>query len=83
MDDNIDYDKLATLVAAKLRQGINAAVQGRDALDETWLAEYMRVWLMSHQIEIATQVFSTYEFERALKLKLRYILSNIANNINP
>jgi hypothetical protein len=82
MDETIDYDKLADLVATKLRQGINAAVQGRDALDETWLAEYMRTWLVSNQSEIAHWVFTSYKFDEAFKLKLKYALNNAANNLN-
>lgn len=81
-DDNIDYDKLAGLVAVKLRHGINAAVQGRDALDETWLAEYMQMWLLTHNIEIANQVFNTHVFDGAFKLKLKYALNNFSNNLN-
>lgn len=82
MNTEIDYDKLADMVTTKLRQGINAAVQGRDALDETWLAEYMQAWLISQAPSIATQVCNTYNFDQAFKLKLKYALSNIANNIN-
>jgi hypothetical protein len=81
-DDNIDYDKLSTMVALKLRQGINAAVHGRDALDETWLAEYLQTWLMSHNIEIANQVFNTHVFDGAFKLKLKYAPNNFSNNLN-
>jgi hypothetical protein len=82
MDDNIDYEKLSTMVAAKLRQGINAAVQGRDALDETWLHEYMQAWLISNSYEIAVHVLSTNKFDEAFRLRLKYALNNFSNNLN-
>ena len=82
MSNEIDYDKLADMVTTKLRQGINAAVQGRDALDETWLAQYMQAWLVSQAPLIATRVCDTYNFDQAFKLKLKYALSNFVNNLN-
>lgn len=81
-DDNIDYDKLSTMVASKLRQGVNAAVQGRDALDETWLAEYMQAWLISNSHAIAAHVLSTNKFDEAFRLRLKYALNNYSNNLN-
>jgi hypothetical protein len=77
MDDNIDYEKLATLVAHKLSLMSSASVQGQAALDEMWLNQQITSWAINHSTLIARYVFSNPEFDHAFKAKLKATIGNI------
>jgi hypothetical protein len=74
-DDNIDYDKLSTMVVDKLHTGIFASLRGKDALDETWLQMELNKWFVDNATFIARYMFDHYEFDAAFKSKLKSILN--------
>jgi hypothetical protein len=76
-DDNIDYDKLSTMVADKLRTGIVASLQGKDALDDSWLKMELHKWFLDNTTFIARYVFNNYEFDTAFKSKLKSVINTI------
>ena len=76
-DDNIDYEKLSTMVALKLSAISNASLQGQAALDDEWLKMELHKWFLDNTTFIARCVANNYEFDAAFKVKLKSIIANI------
>ena len=76
-DDNIDYDRLASLVALKLANVSNASLQGQAALDDAWLKMELHKWFLDNTTFVARYVFNNYEFDTAFKSKLKSVINTI------
>lgn len=76
-DDNIDYDRLASLVALKLANVSNASLQGQAALDDAWLHEQMTNWFIHNASFVARYVCNNYEFGNAFKSNLKTTINTI------
>ena len=75
--DNIDYEKLAGLVAIKLSNMTNASLRGQAALDDAWLHEQMTNWLIYHTSFVARYICNNHEFDAAFKAKLKTTINTI------
>lgn len=76
-DAAIDYDKLATMVAAQLRTQSIAYAQANAALEDQWLREQVLEIIGSNSSLVARVVVNSYEFDQAFKTKLKSTIANI------
>lgn len=76
-DAAIDYDKLATMVAAQLRTQSIAYAQANAALEDQWLREQVLEIIGSNSSLVARVTVNSYEFDQAFKTKLKSTIANI------
>lgn len=73
----IDYDKLATMVAEKLRARSIAYVQGMATLDDEWLADQFLRFVDYNSPYISRRITATNDFDDTFKLKRKNVINTI------
>ena len=78
MDEPIDYDKLATMVANKLRERSIAYAMGQnELLEQNWLHDQFVSFVDAYAPLIARRITATSDYSETFKIKLKHIISTI------
>jgi hypothetical protein len=74
---DIDYDKLSSLVATKLRMQSVAYAQANTALEDQWLREQVLDIIANNAHAVSRAVTGSYDFEQSFKARLKSIINAI------
>jgi hypothetical protein len=74
---DIDYDKLSSLVATKLRMQSVAYAQANTALEDQWLREQVLNIIANNAHAVSRVVTGAYDFEQSFKARLKSIINAI------
>lgn len=77
MDEHIDYDKLSSLVATKLRMQSVAYAQANAALEDQWLREQVLDIIFNNTPVVARAITGSYDFEQSFKTRLKSVINAI------
>lgn len=77
MNEHIDYDKLSSLVATKLRMQSVAYAQANTALEDQWLREQVLDIIANNASTVSRAVTGAYDFEQSFKTRLKSVINAI------
>ena len=77
MDEPIDYERLSSLVANKLRERSLAYAQANNALEDQWLREQVLDIVANNAATVARAVTGCYDFEQSFKTRLKSLINAI------
>ena len=78
MDEPIDYERLSSLVANKLRERSMAyAMAQNELLENNWLHDQFVSFVDAYAPLIARRVTATSDYNETFKVKLKHIISTI------
>ena len=77
MDEPIDYERLSSLVANKLRERGMAYAQANAALEDQWLREQVLDIIANNASTVSRAVTGAYDFEQSFKTRLKSLINAI------
>lgn len=78
MDEPIDYERLSSLVANKLRERSMAyAMAQNELLEQNWLHDQFVSFVDAYAPLIARRVTTTADYGESFKAKLKYFINTI------